>query len=184
MIVKISNHLAGVNHVMKLEELDIWGKSPPPPWVRTAADRWAQLVERAAILFMGLYVASPLSRTETELLILLWKEPESGEPAMLAERLHVSRQTMTGLLDKLETSGYIERTAHPTDRRRKVLRLKKKGVNLVRDFAGSVLRREAQFFEQHPAGEIQSTLDTLDRLVSMAEQWNRDHPLDGPAAAK
>ena len=169
---------------MKLEELDIWGKSPPPPWVRTAADRWAQLVERAATLFMDLFASSPLSRTETELLILLWKEPDSGEPAMLAERLRVSRQAMTGLLDKLEAGDYIERTAHATDRRRKVLRLKEKGERLVRDFAGRVLRREAQRFEQHTAEEIGATLDTLDRLVTTAEEWNREHPLDGPAVAK
>ena len=169
---------------MKLEELDIWGKSPPPPWVRTAADRWAELVERAATLFMDLFASSPLSRTETELLILLWKEPDSGEPAILAERLRVSRQTMTGLLDKLESGDYIERTAHATDRRRKVLRLKEKGVRLVRDFAGRVLRREAQRFELHTAAEISATLDTVDQLITTAEKWNRDHPLRGPAAAK
>ncbi len=39
---------------MKLEELDIWGAEPPEPWVRAAADRWANLMEKAAVLFMDL----------------------------------------------------------------------------------------------------------------------------------
>ena len=156
---------------MKLEELDIWGAEPPEPWVRAAADRWASLMERAALLFMDLLASSPLPRTETEILVLLWKAPEAAEPAILAERLRVSRQSMTGFLDKLEAGRYVARSAHPTDRRRTVIRLKPKGLAVVRSFAAGVLHREAALFASRPEAEVKATLSAFESMIDLAANW-------------
>ena len=159
---------------MKLEELDIWGAEPPDPWVRAAADRWASLMERAAVLFMDLLASSPLPRTETELLVMLWKEPDAAEPAILAERLHVSRQSMTGLLDKLESGRYVARSAHPTDRRRTIVRLKPKGLAVVRSFAAGILRREAALFASRSEAEVDATLSAFESILNLAANWMPD----------
>ena len=156
---------------MKLEELDIWGEEPPEPWVRAAADRWADLMERAALLFMDLLASSPLQRTETEILVLLWKEPAAAEPAILAERLRVSRQSMTGFLDKLEAGRYVARSTHPTDRRRTVIRLKPKGLSVVRSFAASILRREAALFASRSESEVNATLSAFESILNLATNW-------------
>ena len=153
------------------EDMSLWGENPPVPWVRSAADRWALLVKRAAEMFLHLFALSPLPHIETELLVFLWQEPESAEPAVLADRLRFSRQTLTGILDKLESAGYLARTYHPTDRRRRLLRLRAKGERLVRSFVGAVLRREASLFESKPEAEVSATLDELERLLTMAESW-------------
>lgn len=47
--------------------------------------------------------------------------------AMVGQRLGVSPSTMTGLVDRLEKQGYIERRRHPTDRRATFLVLTRKG---------------------------------------------------------
>jgi DNA-binding MarR family transcriptional regulator len=159
---------------MKLEELDIWGAEPPEPWVRAAADRWANLMEKAAVLFMDLLASSPLPRTETELLVLLWKEPDAAEPAILAERLRVSRQSMTGFLDKLESGRYVARSAHPTDRRRTVVRLKPKGLAVVRSFAAGILRREAALFASRSEAEVNATLFAFESILNLAANWMPD----------
>lgn len=159
---------------MKLEELDIWGAKPPEPWVRAAADRWADLMERVAYLFNDLFASSPLPRTETEILVLLWKEPETAEPAILAERLRVSRQSMTGLLDRLETGRYVARSAHPTDRRRTVIRLKPKGLAVVRSFAAGILRREAALFASRSEAEVNATLSAFESMIALAANWMPD----------
>ena len=159
---------------MKLEELDIWGAEPPDPWVRAAADRWASLMERAAVLFMDLLASSPLPRTETELLVMLWKEPDAAEPAILAERLRVSRQSMTGLLDKLESGRYVARSAHPTDRRRTIVRLKPKGLAVVRSFAAGILRREAALFASRSEAEVDATLSAFESILNLAANWMPD----------
>lgn len=45
------------------------------------------------------------------------------EPCDIAERLLVTRPSVTGLLDTLESKGLVERGAHPADRRRRLVRL-------------------------------------------------------------
>jgi len=52
-------------------------------------------------------------------LVLLDRVCQQGVilPSEIAEKLSVSRATITGLLDGLEKDGYIERQAHPDDRR-------------------------------------------------------------------
>ena len=156
---------------MRTDDEKIWGSNPPEPWVRAAADRWANLVERAAYLFMDLLASSPLPRTETEILTLIWKEPESAEPAIIAERLRVSRQSMTGLLDKLETGGYVNRAAHPTDRRRTIVRLKPKGVSTIRSFVSGVLSRQAALFASRPEAEVKATLSAFESMIDLAANW-------------
>ena len=162
---------------MEIETLEIWGRNPPEEWVRTAANRWAQLVKRAALLFMDLFAPSPIPRLEMETLVLVWEFPDSAEPAQLAESLRVSRQTMTGILDKLERARCLERASHPSDRRRKSIRLLPKGRAVLRDFAGAVLRREAALFETRSGAEVSEALDRIDALIGFSEKWDREHPL-------
>ena len=159
-----------------IDNLDIWRGSTTAQWARRAAERWALLMDRAALLYMALFAASPLPRTETEILVLLWQNPEEGEPAILADKLHVSRQSMTGILDKLEAGGYALRAPHATDRRRKVVRLTEKGWEIVRSFAGSVFHREASLFERLPEATVKTSLDELDRMLSLAESWAAKYP--------
>lgn len=51
------------------------------------------------------------------------------EPAQIADRTLIPRQTMTTILDKLEKLRLVERVDHPTDRRRKVIELTKDGYD-------------------------------------------------------
>lgn len=169
---------------MKLEELDIWGANPPEPWVRAAAERWATLVERVAHFFNDLFASSPLPQTETEILALIWKEPGAAEPAILANHLRVSRQSMTGLLDKLESGRYVARATHPTDRRRTIVRLKPKGLAVVREFAAGVLRREAALFASRTKAEVNATLSAFESILALASNWNAAATGSGRGGAK
>ena len=163
---------------MHIEQLNIWGDDDPKPWVRDATDRWARLLVRAALIYLDLFSASPVSRTETEILFLLFIEDgEKSEPARLADRLHVSRQTMTGLLDRLEERGHVARRAHPTDRRRKVVRLTDEGLRLVRQVGARALRRDAGLVATFPREEVSETLGLMERLCAKVEDWNREHPI-------
>lgn len=58
---------------------------------------------------------------------------EECEAAELADRMYLPRQTMTYMLDSLEKDGYIYRVSHPTDRRRKVIRLTDQGTAFTKD---------------------------------------------------
>ncbi len=55
-----------------------------------------------------------------------------GEPSVMADKMMVLRQTMTKLLDSLESKGLCERAAHPSDRRKLYVRLLPEGQRLAR----------------------------------------------------
>lgn len=52
-------------------------------------------------------------------------------PRELAERLGLTPSTVTSLLDRLESAGFAQRTAHPTDRRKTVISLTEAGETVV-----------------------------------------------------
>ena len=156
---------------MDVEELNVCGRNPPEPWVREATYRWGRLLMRGAFLALAVFDASPIPRTETEILFLLFHEKDGcSEASALARTLRVTRQAMTGLLDRREGAGYVERFAHPSDRRRKTVRLAKKGVALVRDVGGRALRRDARIAAAHPRNEVVQALDLVERFCSDIEK--------------
>lgn len=168
---------------MNIEKLEIWGKEAPEAWVRGATTRWTRLLVRSALIYMDLFSASPLSRTETEILVLLFLE-DGSEPARLADRLRVSRQSMTGLLDRLENAGCVSREAHETDRRRKVVRLTAKGLEIVRTVASRTMRRDAELIATFPEREVADTLDVMERLCGKVEAWAAGHPFGAEKRGK
>jgi DNA-binding MarR family transcriptional regulator len=65
-------------------------------------------------------------------LIVMNRTPdEEINPSSLAEKVGVTRATMTGLLDGLEKNSLLDRVAHPEDRRKLGIRLTKKGRQLL-----------------------------------------------------
>jgi DNA-binding MarR family transcriptional regulator len=55
------------------------------------------------------------------LLIIREQQGRSVSPHDIARHLRISTASTTKLLDRLETSGHLERRAHPTDRRGRVV---------------------------------------------------------------
>lgn len=80
-------------------------------------------------------------------LVHLFLHPEDSEPAAMAAANHFPRQTVTFILDALETNGLAIRQPHPNDRRRKLVQLtlqgKKKAEAMFQDmvrFESAALR--------------------------------------------
>ena len=70
-----------------------------------------------------------LSQGRFLILIVIYRTPdESVSPSELAEKVGVTRATMTGLLDGLERDELIIRHAHPDDRRKICIRLTRNGI--------------------------------------------------------
>jgi len=68
-------------------------------------------------------------------------------PHEIAERLIVSRATITGLVDSLEKRGYARRCPHPTDRRMLLVEITDKGRQVANEFRPIVHRRHRAWFE-------------------------------------
>ncbi len=61
------------------------------------------------------------------LILLMREEHLSSTPSLLAEKVGVTRATMTGLIDSLEQSGLVRRVFDKADRRRVMIQLTEAG---------------------------------------------------------
>jgi DNA-binding MarR family transcriptional regulator len=84
----------------------------PPP----AMSAVRQLVDEAVRLRRNLARRTGLSETELDTLEHLIDGVSA--PSELARLLEVSTAAATGIVDRLERRGHVERRPHPTDRRR------------------------------------------------------------------
>ena len=104
-----------------------------------------QRVTQSAKQRLAPYGVTPV---QYALLKVLWEQDhQSG--AELGERLQLDSATMTGLLDRLEQAGLIERKAHATDRRVNRVALTARGRDLQ-----APLDREMDQMNQDFLGEF------------------------------
>lgn len=68
-----------------------------------------------------------------EILEILFSHPEKQlTPAELSDEVHLTRSTMTGNLDTLQTKGLITRESHPSDRRMTLIKITDKGIEFCK----------------------------------------------------
>ncbi len=104
-----------------------------------------------------------LTRAQWSVLIHLHRN-EGMTQSALAEVLEVEKITLCRLLDRLEQAGWLERRAHPTDRRAKSLYLTDKAfpVNDEMRAISQAIREEA--YAGMSAQEQEVLIDTLLRI--------------------
>src|SRR6266851_4221262 len=120
-----------------------------------------QRVTQSAKQRLAPYGVTPV---QYALLKVLWEQDhQSG--AELSERLLLDSATMTGLLDRLEQAGLIERKAHATDRRVNRVALTARGRDLQ-----APLDREMDQMNQDFLGELPPETAKLqrERLTALA----------------
>jgi DNA-binding MarR family transcriptional regulator len=92
-------------------------------------------------------------------------------PSEIAERLILSRASVTSLLDSLEKSGYVRRTAHPTDRRMILIELTDSGRRIAHEFRLVVHRKQKEWMGILSENERRQLTDMLHRLqTSLANE--------------
>ena len=77
--------------------------------------------------------------TQTGILFLL-KHKNGRTMTELSQFLAADNSTMTGLVDRLEKSGFVVREASPTDRRALLVRITQEGIDEI-DRAKAIIKR-------------------------------------------
>ncbi len=77
-----------------------------------------------------------LSLPRLRLLLVLYAEEQNGDragisPSHLSDWQHISKNTVSSLLESLEDDGLIERTLNPEDKRKFNIRLTRAGKSLI-----------------------------------------------------
>lgn len=100
----------------------------------------------------------------------LLQQTDGIEPAVLADRLNIPRQTMTFVLDHLEKDGVLNRLPHPADRRKKLVRLSDVGYGWGKAIADDILERECRAMAALSTVEQESLLAIYGKLSTAFEQ--------------
>jgi MarR family 2-MHQ and catechol resistance regulon transcriptional repressor len=85
-------------------------------------------------------------------------------PHQIADRLIISRATVTGLLDSLEKRGYVRRLPHATDRRMLLIEITEAGRQVARDFRLLVHQHQKAWFAALEDPEQERLIQTLHHL--------------------
>jgi DNA-binding MarR family transcriptional regulator len=136
-----------------------------------------RLLEIAILLQEDLarsFAGTGLTRARTHLLWELDRRGPSTQQA-LATTLKVSPRNVTGLVDALESHGYLERRPHPTDRRALLVTLTDLGSQTMARMAADREQAAAQLLSDlsdSQLDQLRQALDTvagrLHRLVEAA----------------
>ncbi|MDB5166641.1 MAG: MarR family transcriptional regulator [Candidatus Saccharibacteria bacterium] len=100
-----------------------------------------------------------VSTAQSEVLILLLKQPEPLQPKEIARCLQLTPGAVSQLVDSLVENGHVIRTPSPTDRRSTAISLKEDGNDMLME-----LRRHQKNF-QHDMSEI-LTDDEIEQLLN------------------
>lgn len=121
-----------------------------------------QVVEQAQADFSA--IAETFELTALQARTVLWLEHPSSMRD-LAEHLACDASNVTGLADRLEKRGVVERAADSGDRRVKHLRLTKEGATLRTRLARQVAKRSTVTAQLEP-DDRQQLSHLLDKLLS------------------
>lgn len=89
-----------------------------------------------------------LNEGKCTILILLLRQPEGMAPSQLADFLHVTRGTVSSLVESLKYSGFVERHNNRFDRRTVTIRLTQKGKEYITAFLSTVPKLREEILDQ------------------------------------
>ena len=101
--------------------------------------RTADMLEKRIAALLSAFDLSPATGL---VLGILADSGSAISPNQIAERLIISRASVTSLLDSLEKRGYVLRQPHQSDRRMLLVELTPKGRQVADDFRPVVHRHE------------------------------------------
>ena len=96
----------------------------------------------------------------------LWELPEGARITALAAAARITKQSMSALVDHLETHGYVERIDDPDDARATQVRLTSRGRAYVRAARAFGRALELELVEQLGARRVEDLRETLELMRS------------------
>jgi len=101
------------------------------------------------------FSGSGIEVTPVQVMLLFFLQQNDGlSLTQISQGLMLENPTVTGLIDRLEKSGYVERSDHPNDRRVYLVHLTEKGNKVAKKALPIVKRLNEQIKEGYSKGEI------------------------------
>ena len=124
----------------------------------------AQLMPR---IIQGIQLEFLVKRsvTQTQFVVLVAIHSAGRSPmSALADNMHVSLPTMSGIVERLVKAGYIRRLEEPQDRRQVVIELARKGEQMIKQFQSVVAQRWQEVLQVLEPSDIESFYAVVSKL--------------------
>ena len=132
-------------------------------------------------MFDGVRLAGYHDLTPAHVALVRYRTLDGRRPVEIAERMHITRQSVHDLLGFMELRGYLQREADASNGRARIVRLTQSGRRLeldIRTQAGAAEARIAALIGEHGLRELRSSLHRLAEQVGA-----RRSSADGTARA-
>lgn len=98
---------------------------------------------------------------------VIWRLHQKGPMSQrqLSDALQCTPRNVTGLVDALEESGFVERRPHPTDRRAIHVTLTEAGEESARDWVSRAGHLATDLFSDLDAEELSGFVDNLEHVL-------------------
>src|SRR5688572_10052338 len=116
-----------------------------------------------------------LSDAQFNVLNVLGPAPDGLSQRALSEVLVVDRSNITGLLDRMEESGWVKRADHPTDRRVYLVTLTPAGRKLWQKVLPEYVSAVRRVTTEVPVADLKHALGTLRQLETATREWGKSH---------
>ncbi|WP_082561648.1 MarR family winged helix-turn-helix transcriptional regulator [Microbacterium sp. Root61] len=125
-----------------------------------------------------------MSMRENEMLVLsfLMRAREEGEtvtPTDIARYLGISTASTTALIDRLEKSGHLARTRHPTDRRSVLLAATAQADDEMRSALDELDERMLSTASGITESQSRTIVSFLERMRRAVDDVGEPHPMHG-----
>ena len=98
-------------------------------------------------------------------------EPDGSRLTDLAERAHMTKQSVGEVATELEQRGYLERVPDPSDGRAKIIRLTERGREAQALGLGIIDEIEAEWAERFGAERVAALRDALEAVTADKLGW-------------
>jgi MarR family transcriptional regulator, lower aerobic nicotinate degradation pathway regulator len=123
----------------------------------------AKAYQRLYARFRDLLAPHGITPQQFALLAFLWKRDKLSQTE-LTEMTEVDRTTLSGLIDRLEKQGLVERQPHPGDRRAYLVALTPDGRQLEAILPPLSLNLRQQVSSRLAPGEYEQLCELLNKL--------------------
>ena len=110
-----------------------------------------------------------LSQGKWRTLIHLSQGGDKLTQTQIASRMGIEEPTLAGLLNRLESDGWIKRKESPNDRRCKIVHLQRRSKTVLNEIFSTAYELRDELLQDVPAAEMETCMRVLTRIRERAE---------------
>ena len=116
----------------------------------------SKVCQKLIINLQKAFSESGVEVTPIQVMLLFFLQKNDGSSlTQISQGLMLENPTVTGLIDRLEKSGYVKRSDHPNDRRVYLVHLTEKGNKVAKKALPIVKKLNEQIKEGYSKDEIE-----------------------------